>query len=242
MIELLPPPELILPPKPAIIRPGQLEMTPIAKAGFVLTQRGGFMMRARPPVDITQLVAINNTADQSSYSFSSYSFGAEHRTRRLFFWIFHLGAANQNINSMSAGGVSGTRVAGTSSSNIQGFIVDMPPGTGTSGTVQVNFSGTRYACAIAGYRLLHLISAVPVVATSTSNVSVATKKWGVALGASFDSTSSTSVTWSGLTEQFDTAVGTAYRASAAWSAPTDNEEPRSITATGHDLVYGAAFR
>lgn len=189
---------------------------------------------------------LTNTADSTSYSFSSTSIGTEPaagQKRYIVLVVGQLGGSNANLNSLTIGGNAVTIIDnGTTSANVKIGMLEVP--TGTTATVAATFSATRYACAIAVYFVYTTGSSLDVVGqgSGTSTANVNTEAGGVVIAGSLDSTYTTSVTWTGVSEQYDAALGTAFRFSTAVIATVIAETPRTITAATHDTCRSVCLR
>lgn len=159
-----------------------------------------------------------------------------------------------NVTSMTIGGVSATKIV--EKNNAPGpqtfcaiWIADVP--SGTSGNVVITYqfsSGSSSICVYAAYNTnsaTETDSEVPgFTAPITLSVDVASR--GIIIGHAFAVATLTgsSASWTGLTEDFDSAVGSTWQTTASIIA-TNAEAPRAITVTGFAMsifAVSASFR
>jgi hypothetical protein len=192
-----------------------------------------------------------DVADLASYSLTGVNFGTADSSRFIIIGITSrkVGSAT-TLNSVTIGGVSATIIDQINNSvtntNFSALAIAHVP-TGTSGTVEINFADTMVRLAIQTYRAVG-IDPSPVdfgsstAADPTANIDVPENGVVVATGGIG---TSTTASWSGLTEDVDdVAEGfmTYTSAHADWLAP---ETSRIITidfgASGEQTGVFASF-
>lgn len=187
---------------------------------------------------VEYLSTISDGASDTDYSFSSYNIGAADATRRVFiafFWTYS-SAAHRSVTSVSIAGQSATiHIQGGHTGGVTGFgvgIASAVVASGTSGTVIVSGSNTLSAMRIAGWRTINMERTTPF--DTGSNFSIGTTddlftavdvpEFGFTIGAHNNSTGAlNTVTWTGLTEEFDSAGQ-----SAAWLQNMSPETGRTV--------------
>ena len=139
------PPQLWLPPKPAIIRAWKGDDITRPRATFPFPF---FVPSAAgaPPAN-AWIGAYNSTSNLTTYTFSGVSLGTPHATRYIIVGVVSIASSSRTISSASIAGISATL-----SSNASGFtegrmIIAAVP-TGETGDVVVTHSGGCTSCAI----------------------------------------------------------------------------------------------
>lgn len=147
----------------------------------------------------------------------SVSFGAASASRRMVAVIHWLeGGTHFTLSSATIGGVAATLHAqGGHSGGVTGFgiaIISAAVPSGTSGVVDCTFSGAPSAVFCGVYRLVGLVSGTPtdidqdeaVGTTSDKNVTITVADAGIVIaGFSGSTNANSSVSWTGVTEQYD---------------------------------------
>jgi hypothetical protein len=243
---------LILPPaldipKPAIIRAwGKDDIARAAEARDLFERLGLniiFVRKKRASILDFSITAMDTaTPDQSSYTFSSQSFGAapgSGETRYIAVAFGGASTANRTISSVTIGGVTATQVVKRDgiTTAVGIFIAAVP--TGTTGTVEIVFSSTMVGCGILVARIInpanHLGFATASAAHSSGvvNLSLNIPVGGAAMAVTQARNGSTT-TWSGLTEQIDSdlASNEFFTAASGGIAGT----PSTVTATNADTT------
>jgi len=112
----------------------------------------------------------SSTSSASSYTFNSVDFGPE-GDRTIVVAAYGSGATTATCSSISIAGTNGNLAAGASSTFSQGTASRLVT-TGTSGTVVVNFSGTRAnGCGIGVYALYGLASSTRTASAQSAPTS-----------------------------------------------------------------------
>lgn len=168
------------------------------------------------------LQAASSTSDASTYTFSSQNFGTAGAGRYLIVGILsRKSGAATTINSVTIGGVSATEVVtrqNTSSNcSLASLYIAAVP-TGASGDVVVTFAATMLRCSIQLYSSLDLTNATAydtdsaIIDDPTVNLDCPANGFIIGVAAS---ASSTTTTWSGITEDSDAVVESALTCTAA---------------------------
>jgi hypothetical protein len=231
------PPKLWIPPKPAIIRPAGAGL---AREAHLATLFPIFVPSGKLPT-LAFTDTDSSSSDVSTYTFTSASLGTAGATRHIIvgFAAGQLGANLNAPNSCTIAGVSATLVisdpVGTGLSWRQFWIAAVP--TGTTGNIVLTRAGNMSSGAIVVWAAYDLISATafatgtPGSGTPTASANCNTSAGGIAVGFARGSSSST-FTWSGLTEDADFLIGgDTVSISGASASNTPAASPRSISAT-----------
>src|SRR6185369_5086511 len=160
-----------------------------------------------------------DSVDASTFTFSSQSFGAETCGKRYIVVGLGGGGVAATISSVTIGGITATQIlninTATGIASRGGmFYAEVP--TGTTGSVVVTWSTTIARCGIAIWRMVNPITMTPTssdtqTTTSASVMTFATTTIptnGGAIGYIYmdDSAATRTWTWTGMTENFDTAI------------------------------------
>jgi len=174
---------------------------------------------SRAPIAIKTFKATNNDeTDATSYSFASCDIGQAGPTRAIVVGVMSR-VPSGNPAAPTTLTVGGTGLAKLVSKETAGdrntaslWIGRIT--TGTSVTIALDFSGvTQQRCGI-GWWVTYNLASMTAIATNSTDVSgaaldVSTKLGGLVFGfGDAGTTAATTFTWTGLTEDFDTAVGT----------------------------------
>ena len=171
-------------------------------------------LNAGPPATISYEGNRAATANASSYSLTSVIIGEESSERHVVIVaVIHQNAAT-GFTSVTVGGQSCTELVTQASSGASAktrvgiFITDDPVATGTSVTVVVTANGTCYNCGVGAYRLISDTTVPTDVdgSADSDDMTLTVKKEGVCVSITGYQQSSAFLTWSGLTEDFDTVV------------------------------------
>lgn len=204
------PPPLVL-AKPAIIRPSDDKKLPLLG---LMTAPGIYKPRSAGPVALAYQTQVSNTADLSSYSFASTAIGTASTDRIVVVGITVSAAssgATRSVSSVTIGGISATQlshVVGATWMTAAIYAAAVP--TGTTATIAITMSGTcgRCACAVwamTGGSITPFDTATDTNASADPNASIDVPANGGAVAAAGSATSTTT-TWTGLTERVDTAL------------------------------------
>lgn len=202
--------------------------------------------------DYSYLQFASNTADQSSYTFSSQSLGAADSERYIIVGIStrKAGTGSMTLNSVTIGGVSAT-ISVQKQSTVDGdtclsAIVIAKVPTGTTGDVVVTFSETVLRCGITMYRAVDLASTTAddtgFGTADPPSTSIDIPATGLAIAESATGWTSVDGSWAGLNPAHVTEVE-GMTMSGAMSAFDSSQTGHTITcdwSTENDPVIVAA--
>lgn len=200
----------------------------------------------KPPSIVATDKDIDNTAS-TTHTFSGKSVGVADPTRLI---IVPIEAATSSssisctINGNAATSVSGAALD-SGSSHVRMFVLAVPTGTTANIVVTLGSAGSASIGIFAAYNLL---SFTPTDANSdisgTLDLSVSVSALGVACGFAFCNATGT-WSWSGLTKQYDNAVGSLTESGAIYTAMA-SQSPLSVSASfsgsGINIGCSASFR
>jgi hypothetical protein len=188
-----------------------------------------------PTTSITYVTTVADTSDTTTYTFSSASLGAAHDDRMIIVGIHSRKAgAVSSISSVSVGGVSATIVLQNwntiTNSNVAAIAIAAVP-TGTTGDIVVTFADTMLRCAVGIWRAFGI--ELTAYDSDSSDASDPTVNLDVPAGfviAVATTNASTSTTWTGVTENYDTVLETFVSTSGGFVELESLESGRTITA------------
>lgn len=172
------------------------------------------ILTPRPAPEVRATYQNHRTTNTSSFSFSSVDFDVDNANRVLVVGVhwfeFDTSAI---INSISVGGVTPTLVASSSrlvSGGTGSFIYTSlyrVVVSGDSGTVSISFNrSVDYGCSIGVWSVYNLASATPVTTSSGDpSRSVSTLPGDVVISVATGVYDATNATWTGVTEDYDSA-------------------------------------
>lgn len=182
---------------------------------------GGFVGGAGFTVDYLSVATIEDT-NQVTHTFSSQGFGVAQTTREIYVLISYGGSAARTISSATIGGVSATirtqDVLSDGSQAVGSAIISAAVPTGTTGTIAITFSTFGiYAVAIGIVRVINKTTNVASNTTSASDASPpasltsspVVNSNGAVLASWTCSDEPFGVTWTNLTEQYDSSTAAA---------------------------------
>ena len=200
-------------PKPAIIKPENLDFSRHLLLGMPLTM--GMLSSskvAKKVLTISYAGGETSTADLSSYSFTGAKIGTPAPDRYIAVVVCGASTASRTVNSVTVGGKATTRQHQPSSaSNMYPsglFITNATVESGTSATINVSMSGACTGCVAAVY-VIYGSSAISVLAraSSSSNHTVNAEAGGIVIAAvQTDNSISGSTNFSGMTRSFNNVV------------------------------------
>jgi hypothetical protein len=186
---------------------------------------------------------------------NSINFGSEGASRVIVCAVHWAeGGFHRSLSSATIGGVSATiHVQKGHSGGATGLgaaIISAAVPSGTSGSVSVTFSSSITDCLVAAYRVNSMsISATgsdeAQATTQQLSVTIATPADGIIIAAYTGSTNTvgTGVSWTGVTEQYDTANTTRASGAFATGFASGNQvvtaTQGTISDSGNDLVVTA---
>lgn len=182
------------------------------------------------------LQSANSTTDTNAYTFSAQNLGAEASDRYIAVTVNGRKAgATTSISSVTIGGVTASiavqRANTITNTSIAGIVIAAVP-TGTTGDIVVTFADTLARCAIGVYRIDNLFSATAydtdnsVSADPSVGLNVGNPGFAIGTGAA---SGTGSVTWTGLTEDYDFISETSTNFTGASLNVTATEANRTIT-------------
>lgn len=181
-----------------------------------------------------------NTTSQTTYTFSSVSFGTEASDRvTIVGFASRANASGRTINSVTINGVSATYAnigSFTDASNSDFaaiYYADNP--TGTTGDVVITFNAAMLRCSLQVFRMVGHLSSAPydIAADNTGdpldgNVNVVAG--GAAIGVvNVQGGGGTGNAWTGLTESVDAVLTGSHQWSTAFDTFVAAETPRDIS-------------
>lgn len=180
-----------------------------------------------------------NTGANTTYTFTSKSVGAANGTREVYVCIWLFSGVSATVSSVTIGGVGATSVTSSfAASNVGCLIYKAPLASGTTATVVVNFSTTIAACAISVYRVInhnttpHATATDNTLSSNALSASLAIPANGGAISCCQGlSSGSFAVTWSNITERYDTIGGASTNGFSSASKEVVSSETPTISAT-----------
>lgn len=170
-----------------------------------------------PQIDPVSLTFIGNhtdTSDASTYTFTGKSFGSAAGDRRVIVVVGSRVNTAGAVPTCTIGGVSATEVvrannagAGASTDITSIFIAHVP--TGTTGDVVVGWNLTMLRCTIGIYRMTGAGDGVYenktdiTLSSSTLSTTINVPGNGACLASAWGNATSSTFTWTGLTEDFE---------------------------------------
>jgi hypothetical protein len=203
---------------------------------------------AAPPASLAFLQATANTANQTTYNFTSQNFGDAAATREIIAAVHWYTVADaETLDSASIGGASAT-IHVQNNDDLGGAfvgsaIISASVPIGTSGTISVTFSAQCFGAAIGAYRVINLSSTTPHHTASDDddviNMSLNIPDNGVFVACAMFSTAG-AVTTAGMTEDFDDAIDTDVQYVGGSATGLAAETGRALSFDGTVASSGAA--
>jgi len=172
---------------------------------------GSGIAAAAPTIEYTDADSSDDTA--SSYTFSSAAIGAEAANRKVVIAITAAGSTNGVLSGVTVGGSSATeRINFRYYSTISAFY-DIELATGTAEDIVVSLSGNKSHSSIGVWAAYGFATGTPsdtstgAIATDTVDITMTIPAKGGAIAAANIAGGSISVSWTGLTEDFETHYG-----------------------------------
>lgn len=203
----------------------------------------------------TYLGFTSSETDGTSYTFSSQSLGTAQGDRRIVVAVMGRKetSSGEAPTGVTVGGVSASLVVSQQASGDRNsaslWIAEVP--SGSTGDIVVTFANTQQRCGVGWWAVYGLESstATDTAATATSggSLNIDVEAGGVAFGTANSGSASATFSWTGLTEDFDGAVGTSngfMSGASIESASASTPLSVSCTATGtsSDQYVAASFR
>jgi hypothetical protein len=184
----------------------------------------------------------------TQFTFSSQAFGTASSDRVVIVSVVVADGTAGTVSAVTIGGVSATIIRQASDSTLTGAIVAAAVPTGTTGSVVVDLSTSRGACAIGIWSATGQVSAAGVASNSNTDLAELTlvaEDGGFVIGlcCNLGATPRTT-TWSGASEDFDdVAEENTYHsgASAATSGTAVSLQPTLSGAASPTVFVAATF-
>ncbi len=197
----------------------------------------------RIPTSLSFLQGSMNTSDLTTYTYSSQNLGAADPNRWIVVCVYGVHNLARSLSTVTVGGVSASSLIQAEGSSVYRhvsiWVAQVP--TGTTGDIVVTWNNTIGRSGYSAYRLITEIAPTSpydtdsdlILSTSDLSVSIDRSSSGVIVAATLNfASTATSVTWSGVSEDFDsvwTAESTAQGGSSASTAT--GASPVTVTAT-----------
>lgn len=205
------------------------------------------MVVGRMPVlagALTDHAMIATGPTSGSYTFAGMSFGDPSSDRIMHICIMGFAASNTTLNSVNISGSSAnllTTYPGSQWNPGRHAFLKVP--SGTSGTIQINTSGSWSGCAIFVYRVTGAVD-LPASSVQVANTSVATSvtgsvsavKGGLII-ASASSQNNSSLSWAGVEGEAEVSMFGGTRIGAG-STISESDGSKLITSSS----IGSTFR
>lgn len=255
------PPKLILPEKPAIIRPADALLVPGFERGTgkpalirLHKTKNGFIFF--PPMLMRKVLVsytatpTPDTVDRTTYTFSTASIGTAANDRIVVVGFCARANAARSVSSATIGGAAATLV-GTANDTSGGadiatmWLLRQP--TGTTATMTVTFSNTMLRCSCFVWAVYGSTTTLPAVTDNSLSggvlsVSASARPNGALIGVAWSSGSgSQTIAWGGLTEDAENQPESGSNVAGAAHALTSTGANINVTATigGTSPVNGA---
>lgn len=229
-----------------------------AAGAFSITGTAATLTKSSTVATRTFVTTFNDETDATSYTASGVSLSTADATRGIVVAVMNRISSGTGTTpaSVTIGGVSASLVVAQATASDRDccslWIAAVP--TGATGNIVVDFGGvTQQRCGF-GWWATYNLNSLTAVDTAQSDVSgasidVDTQAGGLAFGAgAAGTTASTTFTWTGLTEDYDAAVGSGNGWHTGASLETAAAStPLAITCTGSgtpggDQYVAASFR
>jgi hypothetical protein len=226
-----------LPPKPAIVKPENLEFSKHMLLGMPLTM--GMLAPKAASSLVVAFTDVNITdADGTSYTQTS-SIGTAASDRYVVVVGWANDGSNRTISSCTVGGAATTRRANLGSvvDPIAIFITNSPVTTGTTASITVNYSSSVSNMGFAVFSLTGPVNTTPAGTIQTSSLTsttISVNKGGAIISGLNRRNSTSNVTFTGLTlNDKSTAPGTSHTLfSASHNATVTENRSVSISLSG----------
>lgn len=239
------PPKLILPTKPAIIRPAEGRLQ---RATFPFPM---FAPLVQLPITLTFQAATADSSDLTTYTFAGQALGTVGSNRRVVVGVASASGENQTISSVTVDGVGATAAHTNyaSSNNVRCGIYVANATANATGTISVVFTGSVNRCVIAVWAMYDSLSATPTATydvdlTNPATVSANCLAGGCIVGVAAHRGGATA-TWSGITEAYDAQTESeafTFAADTFATAQSGLTVGPNFTSGGTLAMAAAAFR
>lgn len=200
---------------------------------------------------ITNTYNGNNTANNSSYTYSGISIGAASPDRYIIVGTGGRDASNRTFNSCTVGGASTTRLVHQATLNhLALFITDAPVTSGSTANIVISLSGTSQRNAVSVWALTGSLSSITPLDTLNIDASDPSGSLDVGAGGAHVAIAYTnggrSVTWTGVTEDYDVAfeagnLNTFSSGSGITAAAAARTITANFSASDDDRMLAASF-
>lgn len=198
--------------------------------------------KSSPLSTISWIGATSIVSSASSYTFSGIDIGTPSSSRLVIVGVSAFASTSRNLSSVTLDGNSTTVHIGTGvSAQLPGGIVSIADSANASADIVVNFSGTCSECAIFVWAVTNLNSNASVSAQTDSglfSLSLPVEAEGPYVALVRASTSS-NISWTGITEDVDGVGSSSIFASAASDIATSTTS-QTITAGSFSVSRGFA--
>lgn len=191
-----------------------------------------------PAATVTYIGGTANTTSQTTYTFTNHAIGGP--------GLIVVGYAKEsgdftNDPTITIGGNTARLVVYSAGSSLQCGIGSLVVSSGTTATITVSWPGTAAArCQVNVWRIQNYMSDIELdtffVTNETSTAiddNIDVLAGGVLIGVMVGNTNSITVTWTGVTENYDASIGgAAARASGGSIENTATEANRLVRAAG----------
>lgn len=239
LIELPPTPNLLPPERPAIFRevsPDIRRAMPLlgtfgAVSAGALRKRGG---GAAAPATRTYVTSATSTANATNYTFSSQTLGGS-ASDYIVVSAHTAGVGSSVISSVTVEGNATTQSVIATNGEVNTALHIRQASGNATGDVVVNNAGGKGKCGITIYRVSGIASATAHATasdtTSAFNVDVNVQSGGVVIAAVTVSSGTTNVSWTGVTEDVESAAFEDVKLAAASYEAASASTPLSIAIT-----------
>jgi hypothetical protein len=242
--------ELYLPPKPSIIKPENIEFS---KHLLAMPLTMGMLPRknALVPLAITNTFNSNSTTNSSTYTYSGASIGTASADRYIIVGTAGREGGNRTFNTCTVGGAATTRLVHQATLNhLALFITNAPVTSGTTADIVITLSGGSQRNAVSVWALTGSLSSITPLDTlsidstdPSGSLNVGADGAHVAIAYT---NGNTSVTWTGVTEDYDVSFESGNNNTfSSGSDITAAAAARTITAnfgsSNDDRMLAASF-
>lgn len=208
---------------------------------LAVTQLVGFgAAEAGSAATITKTDNAVDGSTTTTYTFTSRAIGTAATGRRVIVGVSSGAGSSATISSVTIGGNAASQVVfldGTVSASTISALYILQVDAGTTATIVVTFSGSRTSCGIGVWAAYDLLSSTATF-TGTSSASppsvgsVSCSAGGIIVAQGIVYSGSTSTfTWSGLTERFDEQLVSQVAQTGASDAFVSAQSGLTVTAT-----------
>lgn len=201
-------------------------------------------------VDLTieNTLNANTTADASSYTYPGVAIGAASPDRYIIVGTGGRNASNRTFNSCTVGGAATTRLVHQATLNhLALFITNAPVVSGTTADIVLSLSGTSQRNAISVWALRgSLASTTPLdtlnIDASDPSGSLDVEAGGAHVAIAYTN-GNTTVTWTGVTEDYDVAfeLNTFSSGSDVTAAAAHRTITANFSGSNDDRMLAASF-